>query len=501
MSHALGLCVVLCAVAVCAVLPEAAAEPTVADTPEWIVNRFPHTGDPDRLTHRLKLVGGTDMGASGGSVIVELRYPGLDGKDATGMARIFLPPALRADPSARVPMIHNAGYELDEGSGKAPAQRGYLVSTPHAHPLNPLGRCVHLDRAILHAVKALPFVDARRVSIQGGSAGGWMTLMLAADAFPLVWVAPDVPPIHWGYNAAYIGENQKLAGPASGSDKPRMPVLQAVGPIADQSRDLYGVPFDHPGYVAVSPIGRLDTITAPTQVTFSTADMLVPIAQVGKELIRPHDPKLFPEGFSIAMSSRFPAPGGKRTLLEALPKQAREVFILPSPPSPVIMKLDGQLDGQPYKATLPFSRSKVWSIVILDEGPVEPEVGHFKYAWALDREPFRQWAEEQGVRPDQLTRRKLEGLMHRVLGEPMLPMKARDAQGREYAANLLDYAEAERADVLLSLRAFAEDDACALRLQRLYRALPRRLKALGPSLGKGDAQGVRQALASVRGQP
>ncbi|MBM3493806.1 MAG: hypothetical protein FJX72_05720 [Armatimonadetes bacterium] len=498
MSHEISLVVALCAMAVCAVLPEASAEPTLADAPEWIVRRFPHTGAPDRLGHRLKLIGGTDMGASGGSVMVEFRYPGLDGKDATGMARIFLPPILRTDPAARVPMIHNAGYELDEGSGKALAQRGYLVSTPHAHPLNPLGRCVHVDRAILHAVRALPFVDARRVSIQGGSAGGWMTLMLAADAFPLVWVAPDVPPIHWGYNAAYIGENQKLAGPAPGSDQPRMPVLQVVGPIADQSRDLYGVPFDHPAYVAVSPIGRLDTITAPTQVTFSTADMLVPIAQVNKDLIRPHDPKLFPEGFTIAMSDRFPAPGGKRTLLAALPKGDREVFVVPPPASPARLKPDGSAGGTPHAATLPFSKTRIWSVVVLDEGPVEPEVGHFKYAWGLDREPFKKWAEGQGVRPEQLTRRKLEGLMKRMIGEASLPMQVRAAQGREYSGNLLDYPEAERADVIGGLRAFAADDACAMRLHRLYRALARTLKALGPSLGRGDADGVRRALAEMR---
>ncbi len=497
MTHELGLIAVLCVMMVFAVLPDASAEPTVAETPEWIVRLFPFAGEPGRLADRLKLVGGTDMGPSGGSVIVELRYPGLDGKDSTGQVRIFLPPILRTDPSARVPMIHNAGYELDEGNGKALAERGYLVCTPHAHPLNPLGRGVHLDQAILHAVRALPFVDARRVSIQGGSAGGWMTLMLAADAFPLVWVAPDVPPIHWGYNAAYIEAAAKLAGPAPGSDKPRLPVVQVVVPIADQARDLYGVPFDSRAYVAVSPIGRLDTITAPTLVTFSTADMLVPIAQVGKELIRPHDPKLFPEGFTIAMSDRFPAPGNKRTLLEALPRGDREVHILPSPPSPVMMKPDGPPDGQPLKATLPFSKSKVWSVVIFDEGPVEPEVGHFKYAWDLDREPFKRWAEAQGVRPEQLTKRKLEGLMKRVLGEPMLPMQVRGAQGREYAANLLDYPEAERADVLLGLRAFAADDACAMRLYRLYRALPKRLKALGPSLGRGDADGVRKALSET----
>jgi hypothetical protein len=500
MSHEISLIVMLCAMALCAAMPEASAEPSLSDTPEWIIRRLPHTAAPDRLAHRLRLIGGTDMGPAGGSAVVELIYPGLDGKDQAGMARIFLPPILRTDPAARVPMIHNAGYELDEASGKALAERGYLVSTPHAHPLNPLGRGVHLDQAILHAVRALSLVDARRVAIQGGSAGGWMTLMLAADAFPLIWVAPDVPPIHWGYNAAYIGDNQRLAGPAPGSEKPRMPILQIVGPIADQSRELYGVPFDSPAYVAVSPIGRLRDITAPTQATFSTADMLVPIAQVSKSLIRPHDPGQFPEGFSIAMSDRFPAPGGKRTLLDALPSAERELFVLPTGQGAARIGADLQPQGPARTVILPFSRTKRWSIVILDEGPVEPEVGHFKYAWALDREPFKKWAEQLGVRAEQLTRAKLEALMRRMMGKAPVaaPVNLRRMDGGEYQANLLDYPEAERADVLLGLRAFAEDDACSTRLCSLYRGLPRQLKALGASLGRGDADGVRQVLASLR---
>ena len=49
--------------------------------------------------------------------------------------------------------------------------------------------------------RALPWVDDTRVVIGGGSAGGWMTLLLAAETFPLAGAAPDVPPVNWGYNA------------------------------------------------------------------------------------------------------------------------------------------------------------------------------------------------------------------------------------------------------------------------------------------------------------
>ena len=109
---------------------------------------------------------------------------------------------------------------------------------------------------------------------------------------------------------------------------------------------------------------------------------------------------------------------------------------------------------------LPFSKDKVWSIVVVDEGPVEPTIGHFKYHWAVDHEPFRKWAEERGVTADQLTAPKLERLMKRLRGEPWLPLRVRPGRaGEEIAGNQLDYPEAERADVLLGLQAFAADDA------------------------------------------
>jgi len=486
----------LCAVAL-SLLPLRPAQAA----PEWVERLFPHTGAPDRMAHRLRRVDAVEIdvaGRKGAMVTVELRYPELDGRDTTARARIFLPPALNASPARRAPLVHNAGYEIDAGGAAGLLARGFVVSTPHAHPLNPLGRGVNLDRAILHAARALPFVDPLRVSIQGGSAGGWMTLMLAADAFPLVWAMPDVPPIHWGYNAAYIGEQQRLAAAPEGTTTPRMPVLLAVGGIAEQSRALYGMPFEHPAYLAVSPLAHLDTITAPTLVTFSTADMLVPIDQVSPRYVRKPDRSKFPAGFTTAMTNRFPGVRGRRALLEALRPGSFEVAVLPAPANPVLLPFGAPPSGPPAKAELPFRPGRTWNIVVIDEGPVEPAVGHFKYHWALDREPFRAWAEANGVQADQLTQAKLERLMKRVLGEAWRPFRFRPGgKNPEVAANVLDWPEAERQDVLLGLRAFAEDDLRAAWLAHLYDRLPRRLRAFGPRLGGEAPAGQRDWTSRV----
>lgn len=61
-----------------------------------------------------------------------------------------------------------------------------------------------------------------------------------------------------------------------------------------------------------------------------------------------------------------------------------------------------------------------------------------------------------------LTAPKLQRLMMRLLEEPWRPIRVRPGgKGAEICGNMLDYPEAERADVMTGLRAFAEEDARA----------------------------------------
>ena len=86
--------------------------------------------------------------------------------------------------------------------------------------------------------------------------------------------------------------------------------------------------------------------------------------------------------------------------------------------------------------------------------------------------------------------------MKRYLGlQPFETAIVRE-DGTRHEANLLDFPEAERADVLRGLTTFARDDAAARRLADMYTALPDELKALGPALGDGSAATVRRALGT-----
>ena len=467
------------------------------------IRLFPNAQPPDHYERRLRRVEAHEKlsgSSSIGVVTADFVCRNMDGKEEPGQARFYLPTALVRGGVQNAPLIYNAGYELDENGAAKLAEKGYVVCTPHAHPAHPLVRGPYLDLALLHAARSLNWVDPLRVGIQGGSAGGWMTLLLTAESFPLLWSTPDVPPIHWGYNAGYLRSNLVTAGPPPGSTEPVVPYLYAVAQIADPSMKGLGTDVDSSSALAVSPLAHLDTITAPVQTYFSSADVLVPLNQVSEELVKARGAAQIPNAYNAAMQSSYAAVHGQRTLLKALSRRGYELFSVPVPMGlgrvPPVGKPGS---GKSGTIVLPFSKSKTWSITVVDEGVPDTECAHTKYQWGADHEPFRRWAEAEGILASQLTATKLERLMKRLLGEPWRKMEMPiPGSNRVARRELLDFPEAERADVLRGLRAFSMDDGRAAHLGQLYSHLPKRLKVLGPQLGDGTAAGVRSALEAPR---
>jgi len=327
--------------------------------------------------------------------------------------------------------------------------------------------------------------------------------MLAAETFPLVCALPDVPPVNWGYNAAYFLRNKDLAAAVPpGGNQPAMPVLSAVLFIAEQSAAVLGTDPNADAWLLSSPVAHLDTITAPVQVTFSTADVLVPLQQVSPELVRPLDAALFPAGFTMAMEELLDRPEARRTLLSSLPEEATQVFVVPVPDAAPRLAAGGGNGGPPVRVELPFSEERQWTVAVIAEGAPEPGLGHFKYALALDREPFQRWALDRGIAEEQLTVAKLTRLMMRLQGEETLPATVQPADAEEpFIATHLDFPAAERADVLRGLTTFAAEDQRAERLAAVYQQLPPGLRALGPALGDGTPQSVRSALLAAQQPP
>ena len=405
---------------------------------------------------RLRVVGGSLVtGASVpiGKAVVSYSYRDPDTLEAPAKGKIYVPATVRK--GGRLPLVYSAGYELDDVSAAGWVDRGYVVATPAGLDRIPLARTANADTALLHIVRALPCVDDARVVVVGTSAGGWMAFMLAAETFPLAGVAPDVAPMNWGYNAAYLLRQADAI-------TPRVPALFAIRPMIEPCLEVYGEDVNDRTWFLHSPLAHLPTITCPVSAVWTTADMLVPMNQIGERWVQPFDGKEYPVGFTMDPRKLTTSEDGRRRLTDVLPEADYEALVVAMP--------SGAVRGSVSKAgdtrktiELPVSASKRWSVTILDEGPPEPDMDHLKFNLRWTREGFLERYVTGRIAPDQLTTTKLERMMDRYAGREWLPT----------ALHHLDEPASERADVLRGLATYvAASPENGRRFADLYARLP-----------------------------
>jgi len=398
--------------------------------------------------------------------LVEAEFTYLDphGEEKKARTKLYLPDKLQTDPRAKAPLYYLAGYEVTEQVALSHVQRGWVVVCPAQVKAHPLVLTASSDRALLHIARSLPFVDDAKVVLGGASAGGYMTLLLAAETFPLGGAVADVAPMNWGYNGAYLFKQYDKALAASFTGQGReMPFFTTVTTLLLGAKQLYGTEYGDLLWFRHSPLCHLSTITCPVSALWSTADVLVPMQQIGDRWVRPFDPKEFPEGFTMDPARLTATREGRLRLTDVLADEEYEVFTVPVP--------DTVPPDKPIE--LPVSARKRWSVIILDEGPPRPKVGHFKHNPNVAREEFFRRIMSGSPPASQLTAAKLERLMDRYAGKEWLPTKLKD----------LDYAESERADVLRGLRTYVT--ACPENLQTfwsLYGQLPPAKRVLEPEV-------------------
>ncbi len=401
--------------------------------------------------------------------LLSFTYRDTEGKEKEAKAAIYFPAAVRDDPKLRLPLYFVAGYETDDNAAMAFVRRGFTVISPRALEANPLIRTAAPDFARMHMARALSFVDDAHVLIGGGSAGGYMTLMVAAETFPIAVAMPDVPPVNWGYNAAYFFKQLEKLAPPKGETASKVPVLNSVGSMLLAATKVFGDDFGDATWYAHSPVSQVSTITCPVSVWWTTADVLVPVDQVAKKFVKEFAASKFPTGFTMDPEKLLTTKQGRTRLMDVLPPNDYDLFERTVPEG--TLKLGAPPGtGKPYTAEMPLSATKQWSIVILDEGPPEPNVGHAKYAVILNRDKaIDHFAKTSKIAVTQLTPEKLARLMDRYAGKEWLPSKLKQ----------LDEPESEKADVLRGLRTYVKaGEEHAKQFAELYGKLPKEKRVL-----------------------
>jgi hypothetical protein len=208
-------------------------------------------------------------------------------------------------------------------------------------------------------------------------------------------------------------------------------------------------------------------VTCPVATFFSMSDVLVPIAQVDRDLAaavvetRPGELEFRPEALTDAAAAQV-------RLLDVL-KDRADVRVVPVPEdAEPMLNADLTLVAEMPPFVMPEFEPVAgrWAITVADEGEPVFVVSHFKHQYEPDFGPFTDRALHTETAVEQLTEPKLAQLLDRYSAREWF------SPGFHY----LDRPEAERADVERGLRRYCrESPAHAERFRQLYeQVLPER---------------------------
>ena len=400
-------------------------------------------------------------------LVVNAKLPFLDiyGAPKEGRARLVVKEELVQPGMPSAPAFCYVHYEMAVGSAKHWADRGWATFTAvyskkegaypaDASPANGYNQA----RAIAQWARRLPFIDRTHLHIDGGSQGGYVSLAVSADLFPVTSTTSDCPVANWAYNLNYFEANKPVTKYPSPSEESPLPVVCAVTMLTDWCYPYFGTDLSAEAYYRVSPIAYLDRITNPALVTCATGDMLVPMEQMTREHLPKYDNTAYPEGYSRSFDELTLCAAARKTFEECIPAERREVIILPLQENsfeitPETLKDESKKpEKRPANMDKPWSKDHQWTLLYCDEGPPTPHAGHVSYAWDFSPHGFVAHYQQAPMTPELLNAAKLQWLVQRIERDTRtLPRLVTGSP-----VNRFNFPDVERRDVLTGLDDFAK---------------------------------------------
>ena len=362
---------------------------------------------------------------------LEIPYLKTDGETDVRKIRLYVPEQAKRP----MPLIYVPHYEMGEDALELREYlaQGWAVASPTEAPPNANGGLAGdnlvFNNAALYAVRHLDWVDTDRVVLVGGSAGGYMTLMLDALQLGLCGSVANGPVTnlyfnffkYWPYanslNLAKLleikaraeaeprGKADPLAVMQALKDLP-IPFIAALNGGFEPIMASFPDKTDNSRWEAFSPVALAECFSNPIMVNHNTSDVLVPIDQITRRFTYEKPGDSLPEDFSSRLPEDYPGKLG-RSLEERLPAEWTSV-------KRIVIE-DPNADG-----TLPFDPEKAFCINVYDNGPVEGYGSHSAVIGTgrWDDIPYLRFLVERGAsKTGFLTKEKLALLLDRYNGK------------------------------------------------------------------------------------
>lgn len=304
--------------------------------------------------------------------------------------RIYLP----AGTSGPVPVVFVPHYEMKEDALELRSylDEGWAVVSPSGFEDRYNGQLTDDDlvfnNAVLYAIRHDDRFDPERILLVGGSAGGYMTMMLNALQMGICASVAKSPIQNAYFNfyrhfsaasdlnkktwVKFMLKNGRKLSKGTPEEKTQalmgamqtlpFPILGLISGLFEPIQENFPDKEDYTRWEALSPVGLGDCYTSPFLVWHCTSDLLVPVDQTSRRFTYAKNGKSMPRHYSTKLDPDYPGHLGC-SLEEVLPPDQTFVASLALSQADSVM-------------TAVYDPGKAFNINIVDDGPVESYGGH-----------------------------------------------------------------------------------------------------------------------------
>ena len=265
-----------------------------------------------------------------------------------------------------LPLIYIPHYEIDENTVDFHQymNHGWAVASPvfsNEYNSEVTGNDLVFNNAALYHIRHMNGIDKERIAIVGGSAGGYMSLMLNMLQMGTCASIANSPIANVYYNLYVYFHACDELNKASSFNSITMPIQMLISKSFRPNLDNFPDVCDADRWAALSPVGLAKCISNPIVVNHYTGDILVPVDQITKKYTYSERNKAFPIDFPIEMGSDYPGILSHSLEEEADPDEICVQYY----------KLENQNVDMEMTAS-----DKLLTINIFDDGPMNPKGTH-----------------------------------------------------------------------------------------------------------------------------
>ena len=319
------------------------------------------------------------------------------------------------DAEGALPLIYIPHYAAEENTAdfQSYLSHGWAVASPvfqEQYNGQLTGNDLVFNNAALYELRNLDGIDRQRIAVVGGSAGGYMALMLSELQMGTCATIANSPITNVYYNLYVYFPACDAVNRNSGFFEIPIPIQLLVSKSFRVNLDNFPDKNDAARWAALSPVGQARCFSSPTVINHYTGDILVPVDQITKRYTYTERDPAFPEDFPICMGADYPG-----VLSCSLEEEA-------DPDQVTVSRF--ALENRHVDMEMPYG-GKLLTINVFDDGPMDPKGSHTApgTSGSMDIFPYLEemfsgtLAETERLAPE-----KLLLLLNRYLGSsPQLP--------------------------------------------------------------------------------